>query len=310
MALLASIAAGGFFYVKRDASPAKAESQNYLAKLPLLQDDATTHVESVSITAELLNRLMAQDVAAARPYLDYVRSTDSAAAADAAEAGIRGYYLARIKDMAARKVDADVIQVPVATAGGRLTFSTVSYDGSFTVKDPVSVLFFGNARVDSIYDSLVGQQGSGGFLDQDGPSIPGKARTCRSQTQWVLMGEPGESPTWQMDTKGLMWGEGGCASGTRNHVRLFGGLTDSEYGSWVVATPHREDWRNGGHVVVSWQEPMKSLVDTWTSENPGGFSYRSPEGAAPQTWTYCRVNSEGKYQNVPFDGRAAIIAIP
>ncbi len=96
--------------------------------------------------------------------------------------------------------------------------------------------------------------------------------------------------------------DGGCASGTRDHVRLFAGQQDSEFGSWVLATPHREEWVNGGHVIRSWQQPIKTFLDTWSLK-------AAPSDASPNRPFFCEVKTDGLYQGVPFDGRLAIVPV-
>jgi len=289
---------------------AQARPDPYVSKLPQLAADATSSSTTISVTSGLLSRLMEEDVAAARPYLDQVRTVQGADAARNAEAGIRGYYQARMRDMARRGSQEDTLQVPIVTVGGRLSFSAVSFDGYLNQKDPISVLFYGHATVDGLYASLTSTSSQNpSFSDQDGPLDVQNLRPCRSQTQWVLMGQAGTTLEWRLDTRGVQWGDGGCASGTRNHLRLFGGPQDTEYGSWVIATPHREDWVNGGHVIRSWQEPLTTFVEGWTSQAPAHVAESRFEGQPQQPWTYCRVNNQGVYQNVPFDGRAVIIPV-
>ena len=308
------------FYVFRHSAPeAGATADSFALKLEALAPEATSETRTIPITAGVLTRMMEEDVSASADYLTRLRSARGPEAALSAEAIIRSYYQRRLLDLAAPDSKAGTLDVQVVTVGGRLSFSAVSFDGSLTPKDPVSVLFFGHATVDGIYQKLTSGSNCEGascppvakrFLDQDGLLGADELRPCRSQTQWVLMGSSDGPLEWHMNQKGLMWQDGGCAAGTRDHVRLFGEANDPEFGSWVLATPHREEWVSGLHVVRSWEAPLTSFVDNWSARGQSQLPVtKFPDTTLP-TWVYCQVKSQGLYQNVTFDGRAAVVAVP
>jgi hypothetical protein len=102
-----------------------------------------------------------------------------------------------------------------------------------------------------------------------------------------------------------MPGQDLCASGLRDHVRLFGEMFDRQFGSWFVATPHREVWTDRGHVVVDWEAASRAFVEASTTR----LGLRNVASSESRAWLLCDVNTDGLYQGVPFDGRAALVAI-
>jgi hypothetical protein len=288
---------------------------SYELKLESLAGDVSAWSVNVEVSAELMTRLMEQDVTAQQDYLDRVRQAQGQEAALRAEAGIRAPYSQRLRELATAAA-APVIEVPMVTLGGRLSFSAVSFDGALTPKDPVSVLFYGDGRADSLYSELTRMPTCApgacpprqpAFIDHDGLAGLDGLRPCHSQTQWVLMAMGGSVPEWRRNSRGLMLNEGGCASGTRDHVRLYNAQADPVFGEWSVATPHREDWTDRGHVVRGWDAPAVAFVRAVAA---GANLSTSSTGLEARPWLRCNAGWAGLYQDVPFSGDIAIVPLP
>jgi hypothetical protein len=288
---------------------------SYEVQLEALAADAIASSTFVAVSVDTLRRLMEEDMSGRRDHIERIRASAGDDAALRAENRLRAPYMRRIQEIEASGNDSLTLRLSIVTVGGSLRFSSVSFDGSMTPKDPVSVLFFGNAHVDRVYADLTGpvpcgegcEPGPAAFRDHDGPYLGTGVRRCESQTQWVLMGSVGEPLQWRRSVRGVMTMQEGCDWGTRDHIRFFQELSDEKYGAWFVATPHREDWiTDRGHVVLSWQEPSRQFLALWSLRR----DTRALDADIARSWVLCNARTEGLYQGVPFDGRLAVIAVP
>src|SRR5207253_5306390 len=123
--------------------------------------------------------------------------------------------------------------------------STRSYDPSLGPMDPVSVLFVGDASPERVYGDMTNPSVCDAnegcslpvFQDDKGFDLTTGSYQCPSSTQWVLMGNSGDSLQWRPSVRGIMRAGDKCAAGQRDHMRLFGAHPNAVFGAWSVGTP-------------------------------------------------------------------------
>jgi hypothetical protein len=295
-----------FLLLKPLPSTPGAEAESKGNRLESLAAQVDSKQVTITVSATLLNQLMEEDLAGHAPILERIRSVKGDDAAAKAEATLRAPYRARLRELTEAGVSEVNQSVRVITVGDRLSFSSVSFDGALKPKDPVSLLFFDAARADSVYRQLTtcdGQACNSAFKDQDGLTDARGLRQCSAQTQWVLMASGESQLQWRRSMRGVEDANGACAFGVRDHMRLFQELNDDKYGSWLVATPHRENWESGGHVIKSWAAANQAILDAWSRQ--ASWSVQTTSAG----WVRCYVPTDGLYQGVEFDGKTAIIDV-
>jgi hypothetical protein len=282
------------------------------AKVRALHPEVALKTERITTTADQLTLMMAEDVTSNRPYLDWLRSSQGDAAATRMEDAIRAPYLRRIEQMNSLGIDRQDFDIQVAIVWDSLTFSTRSYDASFSPMDPVSVLFTGNGSPDDVFANMVSapecltdaQCTAPVFQDDKGTGAHASGFACRSSVQWVLMGNTGQPLQWVPSTRGVMKISDRCTQGVREHMRIFGGLDSPVFGTWSVGTPHLEVWGDGtgrlGHFIQSWVNARNDVELFWDglAKRKSGFGIIQPD---------LSLGSAGIFQKTEFDGQAAVI---
>ncbi|HXH23099.1 MAG TPA: hypothetical protein VNN10_13830 [Dehalococcoidia bacterium] len=265
--------------------------------------------ERVTISVQLLESLMAVDLDAHQAYFARVRVRRGEAAAAAAEGAVRAPYLRRIEKIRAAGRDSEEQEIAVITIMGAFRFSAMSFDGGINEKDPVSLLVYGDTSVLDTYDRLVRDAIPGrSYQDENGQMDTSAMRECRSQTQWVLMGNVGEELNWHRSQRGLMRLGEKCTEGLRDHIRFYGDLYHRDYGRWLVGTPHREAWVPGaGHRIDSWTAARDALRDYWLGAAPD--RQRFVGNPTVRSWDFDSWGNAGLFQGVPFDGYGLTIGL-
>jgi len=296
------------------------------AKARSAHPDPVPGFATVSLTPDSLTAMMQQDLAVNQRYLGWLQTAKGDGAVQAFTSALSAPYLRRIDAMHAMDVDHDDITIPVVTVWGALTFSTRSYDPSFGPMDPVSVLFVGDASPDRVYGDMTNPSVCDGnegcslpiFQDDKGLDLTTGSYQCPSSTQWVLMGNSGESLQWHPSVHGIMRAGDKCAAGQRDHMRLFGAHANAVFGAWSVGTPHQEQWMSGpskyGHQVQSWTDARDVVGRFFTGSicqqaGPDACSHSPSVGLAVPFAGEVSTANGGVYQNVPFDGETEAFEI-
>jgi hypothetical protein len=274
------------------------------------QPPAVLGAYPVTLTPELLREMMRADIDANSEYIDWLREQHGSAVAEAFKLRVSHTYTDQIDEMKAAGVASRSVSLKTVTLWSSLTFSTMSYDARLQPKDPVSVVFMGNSNADFVYRYLIDlcahRQGCPPSLFQDdkGGGASGNNYECSASTQWVLMGNAGETPELRPSTRAVMKSGDQCLVGDRDHMRIFGAATANDvFGDWSVATPHYEHWTGTFHVVGSWT----SARDVFTSTVKPSFG----DGSGPSV-SYREMfswQSSGLFQGVPFDGIGVAIEL-
>jgi hypothetical protein len=255
---------------------------------------------------------MERDVQSHRAYLERVEKRLGGGEASRIENAIRRPYQTRIEQLRASESGFEIVLVPVVTLEGAISFSATSFDTGLRPKDPVSVVLYGQAHLDSVYQ-LMTLRGCGAtcgrtlYQDETGtPDASGKAE-CDSATQWVLAGDADAELAWEPNTKGMMRMADRCTTGSRVHVRMFNGGENPLYGRWMVATPHQEVWSSGRHVVESWNRAQEIFAGYWLDE-PDAIG-QPTLGTPEREWESINLGTAQAYQDIPFDGKALLIEV-
>jgi hypothetical protein len=157
-----------------------------------------------------------------------------------------------------------VVEMPVVRLGqGATAFHPYTQgEPHHSARDPVNVVFYGNADVDrvaSLFRAL-----EPGWIDSD--IVKGTAYriplAAVQQVSWMDRSPWGEGPGFVESAYSLS--PEGCDL-QRIHVRLFEGATDGSnedgWGSWCIGSVHEEDVLNGEfeHTVTDWDGAQKKV---------------------------------------------------